>query len=119
MEEKLIKVGWVALVTAILITAWNSVFSTEKPWIGLLAITFGIFILGVGYYCLVSVLPKKAKEKDTSISIIALRASFWLVIGGIVIIFLGFLYLMGVIPPLGWEKAKEPSTDLLYQLFSE
>lgn len=89
-----------------------------EPWIGLLAVTFGVCVSAAGYCCLVWVLPKKARETDTSISIIALRASFWLVIGGIIIIFLGFLYLMSVIPPPGWEKAKEPSTDLLYQLFS-
>ena len=100
--EKMMKVGWAALVVGILIIACTSVFVDEKPWTGLLAVTFGICILGIGYYCLVSVLPRKAKETDTSISMTALRASSWLVIGGIIIIFLGFLYLMGVIPPPGW-----------------
>lgn len=69
-----------------------------ETWIGLLAVTIGIGVSATGYYCLISVLPKKAKEADTSVSIIALRASFWLVISGIIMSFLGFLHLMGVIP---------------------
>ena len=96
------KVGWVVLVVGILIIACASVSVNDKPWTGLLAVTFGFFILGIGYYSLVSVLPKKAKETDTSISITALRASCWLIIGGIIIILLGFLYLMNIIPPSGW-----------------
>ena len=100
--EKMMKVGWAAVVVGILIIAYGLMFVDGKPWTGLLAVTVGIFILGIGYYCLVSVLPRKAKEIDTSISLTALRASFWLVIGGIIIIFLGFLYLMGVIPPPSW-----------------
>ena len=71
-------------------------------WIGLLAVVIGICVLATGYYCLIWVLPKKAKETDTSISMTALTASFWLVIGGIIISVLGFLHLMGVIPPAGW-----------------
>ena len=100
--NKIMKVGWAALVVGILVIACASVFADEKPWIGLLAVTFGTFILGIGYYCLVSVLPRKAKEIDSSISMTALRASSWLVIAGIIIVFLGFLYLMSVIPPPGW-----------------
>jgi heme/copper-type cytochrome/quinol oxidase subunit 2 len=71
-------------------------------WIGLLAVFIGICVSVIGYYCLISFLPKKAKERDTSISMTALTTSFWLVIGGIIIIVLGFLYLMGIIPPPGW-----------------
>jgi len=71
-------------------------------WIGLLAVFIGICVSAIGYYCLISFLPKKAKERDTSISMTALTTSFWLVIGGIIIIVLGFLYLMGIIPPPGW-----------------
>jgi len=71
-------------------------------WIGILSIIFGVLFSAGGYCCLVWVLPKKAREIDTSISIIALRASFWLVVAGIIMIFLGLLYLMSVIPPPGW-----------------
>lgn len=73
-----------------------------EPWIGLFTIVFGAGVLGVAYRHLVLVLPKKAKETNTSISVMALRASFWLVIGGLIIAVLGFLYLMGLIPPPGW-----------------
>lgn len=85
-----------------------------ETWIGLFAVVFGICVSAIGYLCLVWVLPKKAREKDTSISMIALRASFWLIIAGIVLVFLGFLYLMSIIPPPGWERANETSTDLIH-----
>ena len=68
------------------------------PWIGLFVILSGAGISGIAYYHLVSVLPRRAKETNASISIIALRASSWLVIGGLIIMVLGFLYLMGLIP---------------------
>lgn len=61
----------------------------------------GVVILGVGYTCLVYFLPKKANDIDTRISMEALRASFWLVIFGLIIIILGFLYAMNLLPPLG------------------
>jgi len=113
----LMKAGWTSasIAVLVLIVAHILQFVDERTCIGLLAIVFGTCILGVGYYCLVSVLPKKAMETETSISVIALKASYWLAIGGIIIIFLGFLYLMGIIPPPGWEKAKNSQLgNLLY-----
>ena len=62
----------------------------------------GACVLGVGYTCLVCFLPKKAKDVDTQISMEALKASFWLVIFGLIIIILGFLYSMNLLPPPGW-----------------
>jgi quinol-cytochrome oxidoreductase complex cytochrome b subunit len=67
--------------------------------IGLLALMIGLGILATGYISLVLILPFISRKTDTSISIEALRASSWLVIGGLIIVILGFLYLMGLIPP--------------------
>jgi heme/copper-type cytochrome/quinol oxidase subunit 4 len=64
-------------------------------WIGGLLILFG-------YYHLVYVLPRMSKDVETRISMEALRASFWLVIFGLVLVVLafvlGFLLLMGKLP---------------------
>jgi len=71
-------------------------------WIGFLALGIGLVISAVAYLFLVYILPRSDKKTDTRISIIALNASFWLVISGIIIIFLGLLYLMRIIPPPSW-----------------
>lgn len=68
-------------------------------WIGCLALIIGSGILALGYLSLVVILPLIDKKKDTRISIVALRASSWLVIGGLTIIILAFLHLMSILPP--------------------
>ena len=59
--------------------------------VGLVLIFAGFFLLGV-------LLPIVAKKWEASISIFAQKASFALVIGGLILIFLHFLYLMELIP---------------------
>jgi Ca2+/Na+ antiporter len=69
----------------------------------LLPLLLGSLILICGYYQLIYKLPKMTKDIETSISMETLRASFWLVIFGLVIIVLGLLYLMGILPPTAWR----------------
>jgi len=78
-------------------------FATVIDGIAFLSFLLGSIILAVGYYHLVYVLPKMAKDMETRISIEALRVSFWLVIFGLIIIVLGILHLMGLLPPPGWR----------------
>jgi hypothetical protein len=96
--NNILKFGWIVLILSILIISSCSLFFQESFWIGQLAISIGLFISGTGYYCLVSFLPEKAKETDSSVSLTALKASSWLVIAGIILMIIGFLYLMNIIP---------------------
>jgi drug/metabolite transporter (DMT)-like permease len=59
----------------------------------------GSGILMGGCYNLIYLLPRM-KEVETRISMEALRASFWMVIFGLIIILLGLLHMMGILPPL-------------------
>jgi uncharacterized membrane protein len=68
----------------------------------LLSLLLGSLILICGYYHLIYMLPKTMREMETRISMEALRASYWLVIFGLVIIVLCLLHLMGVLPPVEW-----------------
>ncbi len=76
--------------------------------VGTFAILIGSAILGTGYYHIIHVLPRMARDVKTGIAedsvnranMQATRVSSWLVIIGLVIILLGLLELMGVIPTL-------------------
>lgn len=68
-----------------------------------LAFLLGGLILAFGYYHLVYVLPRMAKDMETRVSMEALRASFWLVVFGLIIIVVGLLYLMNMLPPQIWR----------------
>jgi hypothetical protein len=80
-------------------------------WIAVLVLSFGGGILCIGYLNLVHWLPKKTKNLDTVLSIQALKASFWLVIFGLVIIILGLLYLIDLVPPSDWWNRILPSNS--------
>jgi membrane protein YdbS with pleckstrin-like domain len=79
-------------------------FASYRYAVASLALLLGGLILAFGYYHLVYVLPKMVKymetrtDIETRINIEALRASFWLVAFGLVIIFVGLLYLMKILP---------------------
>jgi len=62
------------------------------------SVILGLALICVSCYYLFHVFPKIAKGQDITISIVALRVSSWLVIGGFIIILLGLLYLMRIIP---------------------
>lgn len=67
-----------------------------------LAFLIGGLLILCGYYHLVYVLPRMGKNIEARISMEALRASFWLVIFGLVVVVLafvfGFLLWMGKLP---------------------
>jgi len=90
----------VCIVASILgITVYVFLNSSSIDKTASLALLLGSSILVCGYYHLVYVLPRMAKDMETRISMEALRVSFWLVIFGLIIIVLGLLHLMGILPP--------------------
>jgi amino acid permease len=95
--SKKIVFGSIAVGTGIV--ALIFLFARSGYGIASLAFLFGGLLLAYGYYHLVYVLPKMTKDVETRISMEALRASFWVVIVGLIIIVLGLLYLMNLLPP--------------------
>jgi len=65
---------------------------------GWVSITLGFILIGISCYYLFHGFPKIAKEQSTAVSITALKVSSWLAISGVIMIFLGLLYLMEIIP---------------------
>ena len=65
---------------------------------GSISIISGLTIISIACYYLFYGLPRIAKKQDTATSIMALRVSSWLVIGGFIMMLLGVLYLMRIIP---------------------
>jgi hypothetical protein len=64
----------------------------------LIPLLLGIPLVLLGYIHLVYILPWMAKDVETRLSMEALRASFWLVIFGLILILFGVLFLMGILP---------------------
>jgi len=62
------------------------------------ALNVGLALIVAGFTLLGIVLPFVAKKWEVSTSIFAQRASFVLVIGGLILVFLHFLHLMELIP---------------------
>jgi hypothetical protein len=93
----------IMIVALIPIIAAYILYASSIDIIPSLAFLLGGVILACGYYHLVYVLPRMAKDIETRLSMEALRVSFWLVIFGLIIIILGFLYLMNLLPPFGWR----------------
>lgn len=79
------------------------------PIIASVILFLGGGILSVGYISLTYWLPKRTKNLDTSLSIQALKASFWLVVFGVVIIALGLFYMIDLLPPPDWWNRILPS----------
>jgi len=67
-------------------------------YVGWISIAIGLGFIGIACYHLFYGLSKINQKQDTKISVLALRVSSWLVIGGFIMIFLGLLYLMGIVP---------------------
>jgi len=63
-----------------------------------LLVIVGSALASFGCYQLFYNLPNKVKNQNNTISIISLRVSSWLVLAGVIAIFLGLLHLIGVIP---------------------
>jgi uncharacterized membrane protein len=99
----LIGVGVGILLLILIIAAGTFLNLPSVDQIGSLTFLLGSVVLVCGYYHLVYVLPRMAKDMETRVSMEALKVSFWLVIFGLIIIVLGVLYLMGILPPLTWR----------------
>ena len=82
----LVYLGFLYLMEA---TRWRPDFS---------ALFVGLALIVIGYIFLVVYLPFAAKNWDASISIFAQKASFALIIGGLILTVLYFLNLMKLMP---------------------
>lgn len=114
VPSRLLKLPWssilvglfgVCILVLILVVAastFSDGLSIDK--IGSWTFLLGSVILVCGYYHLVYVLPRMAKDAEARISMEALRVSSWLVIFGLIIIVLGVLHLMGILPPMVWRN---------------
>lgn len=63
-----------------------------------ISIILGSTLIFVGCAYLFYFFPKIAKQQDNVISIIALKVASWLVMGGLLLIVLGCVYLMKIVP---------------------
>jgi len=63
-----------------------------------ISISLGLILIGIACYYLFYRFNRIVESTKTSISIVALRVSSWLAVGGLILILLGFLNLMGIIP---------------------
>jgi len=63
-----------------------------------LAILVGNFLLMGGIYNLNYFLPKITKDVEIQVSIETLRASFWIIVIGLIITLLGILNLLHILP---------------------
>jgi hypothetical protein len=70
--------------------------------IGFMAILTASLLIVCGYYHLVYVIPRMSKDVEARVSMEALKASFWIIMFGLIIIVLvivlSFLFLMGFVP---------------------
>lgn len=69
-----------------------------NPGYPISALCIGLALIATGCFFLFFYLPFVAERWEASISIFAQKASFALVIGGLILIFLHFLYFMELIP---------------------
>jgi hypothetical protein len=66
-------------------------------YIGCGAALLGVIIVVMGHYTLFFELRKSTKG-DVNLTLTAIKSGYTLVIGGLIIIIIGLLYLMGIIP---------------------
>jgi len=66
--------------------------------IGSLSIMLGLTLIGASSYYLYYGFGIISKQQKTNISVVALRVSYILAIGGLIVIVLGLLFLMEIIP---------------------
>lgn len=74
----------------------------EEMDVGWAAIIIGAILIGVGYGSLFLVFKSSVKS-DTNLSFTAIKAAYTLVVGGLVVVILGLLYLMRILPNF-WVK---------------
>jgi len=72
-----------------------------NPCVGGMAVIIGIVAAALGCAALLWWIPKKIKAKEieaTSVTVVGLNSCFAIVLVGLFLLALGFLYLMEVIP---------------------
>lgn len=69
-----------------------------NPYDPISALHVGLALIAIGCFFLFFYLPFVANKWEASISIFAQKASFALIIGGLILTFLHFLYFMELIP---------------------
>lgn len=96
---------WIGIIfiTLIPIAALVAIlFRSSIELIGFIAIFIASLLIVCGYYHLVYVIPRMGKEVDARVSMEALKASFWIIMFGLIIVVLvvvlSFLFLMGFAP---------------------
>lgn len=68
------------------------------PTGSVISIVLGLILIGTACYYLFYGLDRFPEKKKVAVSIVALRVSSWLAIGGLILVFLGILNLMRIIP---------------------
>jgi len=66
-------------------------------YIGIGAALLGVFFVVAGH-CTLFIELRKSTKGDTNLTLTAIKSAYTLVIGGLIIIITGLLYLMGIIP---------------------
>lgn len=97
----------IALLIIALVPVVLSFFSLVQK-AGAFSVFIGMAIMVTGYYHTVSILPRMAKEAKTGLAedsinranLQASKVSSWLVVIGLVIVFLGLFDMVGLIPTL-------------------
>jgi len=67
-------------------------------WVGWVSIVMGWVLIAIPCVYLFHKFPRIAKKQDTALSIAALHFSTLLGVAGLILLFLGVLYLMRIIP---------------------
>ncbi len=87
----------VAIVTGIGGFLVGAVLGTKAP--GMIAVVAGIILILIPYYTIVSKLTRSVLQRtDASMGLFALRASNYLLVGGIITVLLGLVSLLKLLP---------------------
>ena len=87
----------VAIGTGVFGFLVGAVLGTRSP--GMVAVVAGIILVLIPYFTLVSKLTSSVLQRtDASIGLFALRASNYLLIGGIIVVLLGLVSLLKLLP---------------------
>lgn len=86
----------IILVIPVILMSLSGFLMGEIP--ACIAIFIGCILVISGIYNLTCLLPRMARDVKVSVSIEALRTSYWLVLIGLIIILLGISDLLNILP---------------------
>jgi hypothetical protein len=96
---------WIGIIFIVLLPISTFVVVLSRSSIesiGYIAIFMASLLIVCGYYHLVYVIPRMSKDVEARVSMEALKASFWIIMFGLIIVVLvvvlSFLFLMGFAP---------------------